>query len=224
MRWLFLLFLVLNIFYYVWHQQQAPEISGAASSSASILSRGNTIRLVEEVPGGDRSGEPVVEEMTAESCVFLGGFNKEDQSKALEQRLLSLDLPVKAVALEASAGVDYWVYLSPLASRQASLRQLRELQARHVDSYIITQGELVNGLSLGIFSREELAAALVRRLDDMGYEAQLKELPRSHRMFWVRVAPEGQRLVGAELLERLQADFGVLRSELKPCNSVALDE
>lgn len=24
MRWLFLLFLVLNLFYYVWHQQQAP--------------------------------------------------------------------------------------------------------------------------------------------------------------------------------------------------------
>lgn len=84
-------------------------------------------------------------------CLYLGSFEEETRARVVEQRLLSLDIQAEVRGVDAAAGLEYWVYLPPLASRQASLRQLRELQARRIDSYIITQGELANGISLGIF-------------------------------------------------------------------------
>ncbi|MNE68159.1 Sporulation related domain protein [compost metagenome] len=124
-------------------------------------------------------------------------------------------------SVDAAAEVDYWVYLPPLGSRQASLRQLRELQARKIDSYIITQGDLANGISLGIFPREESAKSVIQRLRDAGYEAQFRVLPRSHRRYWVRIAPESRHLVSDVLLEGLAFDFKGLQHQIIPCESIA---
>jgi hypothetical protein len=113
------------------------------------------------------------------------------------------------------------VYLPPLGSRQASLRQLRELQARKIDSYIITQGDLANGISLGIFPREDSAKSVIQRLRDAGYEAEFRALPRSHRRYWVRIAPESRHLVSDALLEGLAFDFKGLQHQIIPCESIA---
>ncbi len=45
------------------------------------------------------------------------------------------------------------------------------------------------------------------RLKTAGYEAELKELPRGQRDFWVRVAPGSRRLVDELLLQELARDF-----------------
>ena len=161
MRWMFLWLIVLNLFYYVWHQQQAP------------------LRVTEIAP---------------------------------------LNL---VQSMDAAAGVDYWVYLPPLASRQASLRQLRELQARKIDSYIITQGDLANGISLGIFPRSDSAQSVMQRLRDAGYEPSLRELTRAHRSFWVRISPQSRRLADDSVLQRLAFDFKGLEQQLMPCEGVA---
>lgn len=123
--------------------------------------------------------------------------------------------------VDATAGTDYWVYLTPLASREASLRQLKELQARKIDSYIITQGDLVNGISLGIFPRTDSAESVMQRMRDAGYEPFMRELSRAHRDYWVRIAPESRRLVDDMLLERLAADFSGLKHQLMSCEGVA---
>ena len=49
MRWLFLLLVVLNVFYYVWHQQEAPlKVNEVHSISVSTDSK-RTIQLLKEV-------------------------------------------------------------------------------------------------------------------------------------------------------------------------------
>jgi cell division septation protein DedD len=163
----------------------------------------------------------VSEEPIEAVCLFLGSFEQVDDAAAVEQRLLSLDIRSRVQSMDAAAGVDYWVYLPPLASRQASLRQLRELQARKIDSYIITQGDLSNGISLGIFPRSDSAESVMQRLRDAGYEPLLRELTRAHRSFWVRIAPESRRLADDSLLERLAFDFKGLQHQLMPCEGIA---
>ncbi|MNV75508.1 Sporulation related domain protein [compost metagenome] len=154
-------------------------------------------------------------------CLFLGGFEREEQAREVEQRLISLDVRSAVQPVDAAAGTDYWVYLTPLASREASLRQLKELQARKIDSYIVTQGDLVNGISLGIFPRLDSAESVMQRLRDAGYEPFMRELSRAHRDYWVRVAPESRRLVDDPLLEQLSRDFFGLKHQLMPCEGVA---
>ena len=155
-----------------------------------------------------------------ETCLYLGSFQQEDGARQVEQRLMALDIQAQVRAVDAAAGLDYWVYLAPLASRQASLRQLKELQARKIDSYIITQGDLANGISLGIFPRSDSAESVMQRLRDAGYEPLLRELPRAQRSFWVRIAPESRRLAD-DALPQLVLDFKELQHQIMPCENVA---
>jgi cell division septation protein DedD len=222
MRWFFLLLLVLNLFYYVWHQQQAPLRVKEVESFSLYQGARQNIRLVSEADVARMpvdSGAQVVSSQAV--CLYLGSFEQEAEALALEQRLLSLDIQSGVRSIDAAAGVDYWVYLVPLASRQASLRQLKELQARKIDSYIIGQGDLANGISLGIFPRSDSAESVMQRLREAGYEPMLRELSRAHRAYWVRIAPESRRLASDALLESLARDFERLEHQLMPCEGVA---
>ncbi|AYF88764.1 SPOR domain-containing protein [Pseudomonas sp. JS3066] len=222
MRWLFLFLLVLNLFYYVWHQQQAPLRPKEVETLSLYKGGQQDIRLLSESGNVQPRRTAVVPTSTEEAvCLFLGGFEREEQAREVEQRLISLDVRSEVRPVDAAAGTDYWVYLAPLASREASLRQLKELQARKIDSYIVTQGDLINGISLGIFSRMDSAESVMQRLRDAGYEPFMRELARAHRDYWVRIAPESRRLVDDPLLEQLSQDFFGLKHQLMPCEGVA---
>lgn len=223
MRWLFLLLLVLNLFYYVWHQQQAPLRVKEVEPMSLYRGAQQDIRLLSEADRQQRREQAVAPAAAAtETCLFLGSFQQEGAAREVEQRLMSLDIQGEVRGIDAAAGLDYWVYLAPLASRQASLRQLKELQARKIDSYIITQGDLANGISLGIFPRSDSAQSVMRRLVDAGYEPLLRELPRAQRSYWVRIAPQSRRLADDYLLQQLASDFKDLQHQLMPCEDVAM--
>lgn len=222
MRWLFLLLVVLNVFYYVWSQQQmpfSPGVVGSVAGAGQDVEDG--IRLLSE-SASETEGPGLANEGAREDvCLFLGSFEDASRAKAVEQRLLSLDIQSAVQVVDAAGGVDYWVYLAPLASRQASLRQLKELQARKIDSYLIGTGDLAHGISLGIFPRMDSAESVMYRLRSAGYEPLLRELPRAHRTFWVRISPQSRRLADEALLQRLAHDFKELQHRLMPCQSVA---
>lgn len=220
MRWMFLLLLVLNLFYYVWHQQQAPLRAKEVAPLALLQQGKRDIRLLSESNLQVRHEGAVVAAPEA-VCLFLGSFEQEAAASMVAQRLISLDIRSRVQSIDATAGTDYWVFLPPMASRQASLRQLKELQARQIDSYIITQGDLANGISLGIFPRSDSAESVVQRLRDAGYEPSLRELSRAHRSYWVRIAPESRRLADDSLLQRLALDFNGLQHQLMPCEGIA---
>lgn len=220
MRWMFLWLVVLNLFYYVWHQQRAPLRVTEIAPLTMPQDAKRDIRLLSESNKPSRR-DTVIAQPAEAVCLFLGSFDRAEDAASVEQRLLSLDIQSRVQGMDAAAGIDYWVYLPPLASRQASLRQLRELQARKIDSYIITQGDLANGISLGIFPRSDSAQSVMQRLRDSGYVPFLRELTRAHRSFWVRISPQSRRLADDALLQRLAVDFKGLEQQLMPCEGVA---
>lgn len=225
MRWFFLFLLALNVFYYVWHQQQAPLRPKEIAPLSLFHSEQKNIRLLSESAEAPQRRQvdenPAAAPVPTSACVFLGSFQAEDRARQLVQRLLSLDVQSSVQTVDASAGVDYWVYLPPLASRQASLWQLRELQARKIDSYIITEGDLTDGISLGIFQRKDSADSVVERLKGAGYDALVRELARSQHDYWAQVAPESARLIDDALVLQLAPDFPELQKQTMPCKNVA---
>lgn len=225
MRWVFFLLLLLNIGVFAWQQRLTPEVSSELSLRApSVTSQPvASLQLLAEA-------QPVQQEATApglaaapaaESCLVLGGFDGAERAGQLEQRLLSLDISARVLTIDTAFGADHWVYIPPLASSQASLRQLRELQARGIDSYLITEGELANGILLGVFPRLEAAVGVADKLRTAGYEPQVRELPRVYQQYWVRVASKARRLVDELLLKQLATDFPDLKHEVISCTGVA---
>ncbi len=217
MRWLFLLLLCANGLVYLIHLNEQDAVAVRAQAPSALDPKAG-IRLLSEAKPAVRP------ERTAgkgAGCTFIGGFDEESTALAVEQRLLSLDIDSRVEPMDEAAGVDYWVYLPPLVSRQASLRQLRELQSRNVDSYIITVGDLTNGVSLGIFSRRDSAESVVERLQAIDYSASIRELPRSHRRYWVRIPRADAAFLTDAIVAELAESFPALERQQLPCSGVA---
>ncbi|MDD1963685.1 hypothetical protein NP534_26660, partial [Pseudomonas sp. 39004] len=106
MRWLFLLLLVLNVFYYVWHQQEAPlKVKDVTPLS---LYKGNQqeIRLLRETGVSTPARR-------RDECLVVGGLAGKEQLDALRQRLLSLDINALPVSGQLPGADGLWLKISP---------------------------------------------------------------------------------------------------------------
>jgi len=217
MRWLLTVLVLANILACLYHLNR--ESAAVVTNVSNPVSVGeDKLRLLSEAKPQARRNLP---DVVSDSCIFLGGFDDEAVALAVRQRLLSLDIEAVVAPMDEAAGVDYWVYLPPLVSRQASLRQLHELQSRNVDSYIITVGDLSNGISLGIFSRQDSAEGVVSRLRAIDYSASIRELPRSHRRYWAQISRVGKGPLSNTLLSELKRSFPGFEQQQMPCSSIA---
>lgn len=217
MRWLFLGLIIINAFYFVWIQQdfQSNTQSLQVDAKKGQVEYGQVSLLNETSLLGAQSPDKKIKSSQAEA-MLLGGFSDEESAQKLQQRLLSLDIKSEFTTLDNQVDIEYWVYLEPLASRQASVRQLKELQARKIDGYLITQGDLTNGISLGMFAREDSAQGVAERMSAAGYEPSIRAVERSQRLYWVVVDAGVRRLVDQALLQQLVEDFPDMKHLLMP--------
>jgi len=110
MRWLFLLLLVLNVFYYVWHQQEAPLKAKDVAPLSLYKGNQQEIRLLRETgvsaPARRR-----------DECLVVGGLAGKDQLEALRQRLLSLDINALPVSGQLPGADGLWLKVAPESER-----------------------------------------------------------------------------------------------------------
>ncbi|MCG6578042.1 hypothetical protein EGM97_25550 [Pseudomonas sp. AF32] len=110
MRWLFLLLLVLNVFYYVWHQQEAPL--RAKDVTPLNLYRGSQqdIHLLSETADALVRRDASKPGESPKTCAYLGGFSRLEIARQLEQRLAASGIIARAAPLSSpEAGGGFWV-------------------------------------------------------------------------------------------------------------------
>ncbi|MCJ8205454.1 hypothetical protein [Pseudomonas sp. RGM2987] len=116
MRWLFLLLLVLNVFYYIWHQQEAPLRAKDVTPLSLYRGSQQDIHLLSETADALVRRDSARAAEGQRSCVYLGGFVRSDLARQLEQRLVASGVAGRTVTLTASAlpeGAGFWVQVSP---------------------------------------------------------------------------------------------------------------
>ncbi|MGC5704141.1 hypothetical protein J4P02_28475 [Pseudomonas sp. NFXW11] len=127
MRWLFLLLLVLNGFYYVWHQQEAPLRAKEVMPLSLYRGAQQDIRLLSE------SAESLVRRDKGKAgevdagCLYLGGFSRRELAQTLEQRLVGLGLEVKLLSVNAPGLNGFWLRVSPETKHLLDDPQLQSL-------------------------------------------------------------------------------------------------
>ena len=128
-------------------------------------------------------------------CELVGAFDNDKIAEDFVERLRAIEVASEVKDLELPAGPGYWVYLTPLPTRQEALRTLGELQSKRIDSYVIPKGDLANGISLGMFSKKALSDARVKEMESIGLSPKVDEIERSYREIWVMLAPgEGSKM------------------------------
>lgn len=112
MRWLFLLLLMLNGFYYVWQQQEAPLRAKEILPLSLARSAQQDIHLLSESDVGREQGAEA-----EQRCLYLGGIARQEDVRTVEQRLISLDIQTQFKALQSAGNTTYWLRVSPESRR-----------------------------------------------------------------------------------------------------------
>ena len=238
MRWIILLLLLINTGYFAWGTfQQSQSVYAVQEPQTFERQAGKRLVLWSEVNNSTiRADEPTNTATRAEkandippapaprindNCLTIGPFETPDLADQVQQRLFSLGVSSREHADSNNGDSDYWVHIPPLSDRNAAIRLLRELQGQKIDSFVITQGELKNGISLGLFSQEASANKVSRRLFDAGYETQIKALLKQPPAYWLHVMSGDAGNLTEEIQSVLAEEYNGLKILEKNCKSIA---
>lgn len=226
MRWIFYSLIVLNLILLIWRyaiglpvaflpQQGLPAVDSSAQTSVDslVLSRESLL-----VSSADKLSESVPHRKL---CRTVGPYDSRSMAKDLINRLAALDARAHLHTLELKAGASHWVFLPPELSRQAARRRLAELQGRGLDSYIIPKGELENGISLGVFSRLDLALSRQKALAKKGLTVKVQSIERLYQELWVMLDYGEEQKLDEKTWKSLLGENISLQEQQNSCLDVA---
>ena len=157
-------------------EDQAGEETGAGASDADDASA----VAAEQAPSADSAQQVAAAQPAEETaaaiavppqtldCVVLGPFASAEEAAAAAARITAAGGQA-AVEQEPMAATKHMVYVEP-ASTERAAATLEALAARSIDAYVIPSGPRRNGISVGVFSKRELAEAQRERVAALGYD------------------------------------------------------
>ena len=177
MRYIAIFLLLANIAYFAWLRVAAPPVVVSAPTPARpLLNSGLT--LVSEY-------EQQLAQRPALSCFTVSSFISVDDAS-------SFIAEIGGIASDASVSLSgdplspqYRVFLAPASSRGIATITLDSLSESiaaaqmEIETYLITRGPLENGIALGVFSEQASAKDTQSRVLQLGYPAEIEEIPRS---------------------------------------------
>jgi hypothetical protein len=161
------------------------------------------------------------ESLESEACILLGPYSNNGSARELIGQLAALQIESKYASIRIAGEPDYWVYLIPEPTRELATVKLRELQEKKIDSFLIPQGDIANGISLGVFDRRENAEKHQQTILSLGYDAKLRSNPRNYLENWVVIYPSHAAKLTSDVYERIHS--GSYKPDLRKeqCNKVA---
>lgn len=209
MRWVFLSLVSLNLLVMVWFWRDQADSN--LTQVKEPVQKGESIVMLSELDSTEivyKETKSAVSPAIAARCYSVGPLTDRIDAKHLKVRAEALGFNSELRGLETGKSIEYWVHIPPQSNRQQSLRLLRELQGRSIDSYIITQGDLAEGISLGLFRNGDSARNLTARMRKLDYNVVIKEVTRGEKELWLefpqvtqlteamrkRIVGEGQKL------------------------------
>ncbi len=208
MKWIILTLLVLNLAlggYQYWQTTQ-PAVQVAEPSVAQMnnlaidqATRNQLAELEQTVVA-----EPAVEPL---QCIRITGIAAEDQADIIQSRLRALEVSSDMSTREEILRSDYWVVIGPFDTDQQGRDRLAQLQADEIESFLINQGRLAGGISLGLFSSDANARTRVSELAGQDIEARVERVDRTREVWVLTVGAESARQISNAAVDSIVSEF-----------------
>jgi SPOR domain len=172
-RVLLIMVVLIDGAYFAWGSlRELPTPSPVSSLPSAVAS----IRLLAELPP-----LPAVQ-----ACQAFGTYEDETEAVRATTEIAAAGLePIVQEEATESPTDRYLVYIGTDGSRSEAKRLQRELQSRSIDCEVIPTGTLADSLSVGVFRHRDLADAHLKRLAELGYEADLRMLMQQRKLYHV---------------------------------------
>lgn len=175
--------LVINLIVFLW---QTMRIEPPVAEVPAPLPPDKPLVLVSERPQQAVARDSGAQLRERLQCFRLGPFIK----RALAENSVSdmtrfarraeMDIQRQPVTL-------YWVFLPPLEDQKTAVKMAAELRKKGVrDLQVLTDKDRQNGISLGLYRFNEMAERRLKQIRKMGYDAELEQMARYRRRYWIR--------------------------------------
>lgn len=227
-------YLIFNFVQYVYFDKSTDQITPVDTSLQAAMP-GAPIVLVDEItnlskekesPNNTNSGDGlgVVSAVDAQKkCYLIGPLVRSDtwsSAQALNEAAVQ-GIKAQLVNVDVANVADYWVYLPPEESRERALLKLTELNQKKIDSYVIAEGNLLNGISLGIFDKKANAERKQNELVQAGYGAKVLENIKKSKESWLQIDAVYGGMVNDEVLRRIGNGQIEIKLKSESCIDVA---
>lgn len=200
MKLFFILLCLTNVALLVW-QLLTPNQPARAALPA--IHTQQLVLLSEDQPAIDQA------------CLTYGPFNDQDLAEQAQQRLASASSePVSLREAVEQNLAGYRVLLPPQANEQAAERLAEQLQNRDItDYYVITQGEFMHAISLGVFRRKSGAERRMQAIRELGMTPEMDVRYRDTTIYWLDTRSPADQDGQLQALRELQDDVQQLNRE-----------
>lgn len=203
MRWIVYSLIFINIavpVYFLFFREQP-----VTEPVAQVAEQAPTLQLIKDTDG--TLPARVKAAPGTKLCYALGPYADEISARLAQARAAELSFTglISTVDVPLNKDAEYWVHVPPRKNRSDAVDTLHRLQQQNIDSYIITQGDLAEGISLGLFHSKESAERLTARLQQMDFDVAIREIGKTRTEYWLEVREVSrlddrirQRLAGAD--------------------------
>lgn len=202
-RVLFLLLLALNIGGACWIAfAPQPVASPVAPTDPGVPA---LVLLSErDVAPGQLAGMPAVVPDSVRGddiCLSIGPFQTQSDMRASLGAMSPVVKRIQYRDERATQSRGYWVFLEAMKSREEALGVARTLSAKGVrDYYVVTAGEQLNTISLGLFREQANAERRKAEIAAMGFSPQLIQRTEELPVYWIDFARSADKPVNWRVL------------------------
>ncbi len=218
MKWIIYLLLLANISFFAWHYQAV----GRDERRTQVEQQNRLEGAVRLVMLKEAKTEAESESKTrSPQCRSLGPFDKRTQAEKIENLLQEQGTPVSLRLSNEARRKAYWVYLQPAASYDAARKMAQKLKKEHriKDIFIVATGNKKNSISLGVFSKFELAYRRQAEIRKLGFDAQLKDVKLPVKEYWLDWPPKSTAELSAaqmEAVREIDDSASVVETDCRP--------
>jgi hypothetical protein len=228
MRYIAVFLLLANVVYFSWNQYTARD-AALGPTPVTIPPINNGLNLLSERNGSVELPEAGVAQAAVVSgyCALVGLFRNLDDANyfMLGAQKLGIDTELKLSGELLSP--QYRVYILPLSSREEATstliglnEELRDAELA-IESYLITRGELGNGIALGVFDQLSNAEGVQSQALELGYSPEIGEIPRADGDIRVQLMLDNQFPFETDQWLELTRDRPYLTQVENLCETIA---
>lgn len=159
-------------------------------------------------------------ESVDDTCLTFGPLPDEKQTVSLEDWFRSRRAVVHRRTTDTNDKALFWIYLAPKDSAADAVAVMDELKKKGISDYrLISQGDLKNAVSLGLYSSQAAVNERLAELQQHGYKPVVVPYTGANQVFWLDVKVPAHSIALSEVYQDLPSHFNSVPVK---CDQIAM--
>jgi hypothetical protein len=209
--------LICNIGFAAWHFRglDSWQRNTRPSSNNLVVSDESQLILLSEFKPQEKKS---VTQLGLKQCYSLGPFSNKSESGKAQKLLEYNNFATKRVSVRDESLSGFWVVLPASKSLKEAKKEIERLKSLKIkDYFLVATGSHENGISLGVFSREDSARRRIDEMNKLGFFPEIQSVLLPQNIYWLNWDKESQVQPDPAIINNVKNKFSQVSVIEKSC-------